>query len=317
MAHWAQGTYTVVNRAKYVGNGEPRYRSGWEFSFMKFCDSNDAVLQWASESIAIPYRHPLTGKMSQYIPDFLITYRTRGNQMRAELIEIKPKKQSVIESKMNSKDRAIIAINYAKWDAATKWARRNGLVFRVITEQDMFHNGRAWATKYGMTRKLEELFDLPPTEEEVDLALPDLPTNRQTLQALDEAIDKVDNALPAVRGLEATDTEMDELAGLATGTYKDLMDLGFQVDSRFASEIFSVASNMLGHAITAKTAKLDKKLKMIDLQMKKMRLDQQQQALDSKDPEGLAAAQTAHGVVLSRNDLLERIIGKGQNAQKE
>jgi len=168
-----------------------------------------------------------------------------------------------------------------------------------------------------MTRKLEELFDLPHTEAEVDTALPDLPTNRETLLALDEAIDKVDNALPAVRGLEATDTEMDELAGLATGSYKDLMDLGFQVDSRFASEIFSVASNMLGHAITAKTAKLDKKLKMIDLQMKKMRLDQQQQALDAKDPEGIAAAQTAHGVVLSRNDLLERIIGKGQNVQKE
>ena len=168
-----------------------------------------------------------------------------------------------------------------------------------------------------MTRKLEELFDLPPTEEEVDIALPDLPANRETLQSLDDAIDKVDNALPAVRGLESTDAEMDELAGLATGTYKDLMDLGFQVDSRFASEIFSVASNMLGHAITAKTAKLDKKLKMIDLQMKKMRLDQQQQVIDSKDPEGLAAAQTAHGVVLSRNDLLERIIGKGQNAQKE
>ena len=109
---------------------------------------------------------------------------------------------------------------------------------------------------------------------------------------------------------------MDELAGLATGTYKDLMDLGFQVDSRFASEIFSVASNMLGHAITAKAAKLDKKLKMIDLQMKKMRLDQQQQVLDAKDPEA-AAAETAHGVVLSRNDLLQRIIGKSQNTQKE
>jgi hypothetical protein len=170
-----------------------------------------------------------------------------------------------------------------------------------------------------MTRKLEELFDLPHTEAEVDLAVPDLPTNRETLLALDEAIDKVDGALPAVRGLEATDTEMDELAGLATGSYKDLMDLGFQVDSRFASEIFSVASNMLGHAITAKTAKLDKKLKMIDLQMKKMRLDQQQQALDAKDPEGMDAAQTAHGIVLNRNDLLERIIGKSkdQNDKKE
>lgn len=170
-----------------------------------------------------------------------------------------------------------------------------------------------------MTRKLEELFDLPHTEEEVDHALPTLPTNRETLQALDDAIDKVDNALPAVRGLESTDAEMDDLSDLAKSSYKDLMDLGMQVDSRFASEIFSVASNMLGHAITAKTAKLDKKLKMIDLQMKKMRLDQQQQALDAKDPESAAAAatQTAHGVVLSRNDLLERIIGKGQNTQKE
>ena len=80
--------------------------------------------------------------MSQYIPDFLITYRNRDNTVRAELIEIKPKKQSVVESKMSSRDRAVVAINYAKWDAATKWARRNGMTFRVITENDMFHNGR-------------------------------------------------------------------------------------------------------------------------------------------------------------------------------
>jgi hypothetical protein len=141
MSHWAQGPYTVINREKYVGNGTPRYRSGWELSFMKFCDSNDHVLQWASESIAIPYRHPLTGKMTQYIPDFLITYRTSNNTVKAELIEIKPKKQSVIESKMSSKDRAIVAINYCKWDAATKWARKNGLTFRVITEDNLFHQG--------------------------------------------------------------------------------------------------------------------------------------------------------------------------------
>ena len=143
MSRWAQGNYVILNREKYVGNGTPRYRSGWELSFMKFCDTNDHVLQWASESIAIPYRHPITGKMTQYIPDFLITYRNRDNTVRAELIEIKPKSQSVIESKMNSKDRAVVAINYAKWDAATKWARKNGLSFRVITENDMFHNGRA------------------------------------------------------------------------------------------------------------------------------------------------------------------------------
>ena len=161
-------------------------------------------------------------------------------------------------------------------------------------------------------RKLEELFDLPPTTEEVEAAVPSIAENRTAIQTLDDAIDKIDAALPAVRGLESTDQEMDELAGLATSSYKDLMDLGMQVDSRFASEIFSVASNMLGHAITAKTAKLDKKLKMIDLQMKKMRLDQQQA---DKDPE--AAAQQGQGHVLSRNELLERILGKNQNAQKE
>lgn len=142
MSHWAQGSYDVINRAKYVGKGTPRYRSGWELSFMRFCDTNDHILQWASESIAIPYKHPLTGKMTQYIPDFLITYRTRTNTMKAELIEIKPKKQSVIESKMSSRDRAVVAINYAKWASAQKWCKQQGLTFRVITEDDLFVNGR-------------------------------------------------------------------------------------------------------------------------------------------------------------------------------
>ena len=142
MSRWAQGDYTILNREKYAGNGNPRYRSGWELTFMKFLDSNDHILQWASEPLAIPYRHPLTGKMTNYIPDFLITYRTKNNTMKAELIEIKPKKQSVIESKMSSKDRAIVAINYAKWHQATLWARNNGLTFRVINEDQIFANGK-------------------------------------------------------------------------------------------------------------------------------------------------------------------------------
>jgi hypothetical protein len=169
-----------------------------------------------------------------------------------------------------------------------------------------------------MTKKLEELFDLPASDDDQDTE-PALPTTRETLQALDEAIDKVDAALPAVRGLDATDVEMDELSDMAKGSYKDLMDLGMQVDSRFASEIFGVASNMLGHAITAKTAKLDKKLKMIDLQMKKLRLDQQQQIIDDKNAEAGTgpAVQPGTGVVLSRNDLLNRILGKDQIAEKE
>lgn len=162
-----------------------------------------------------------------------------------------------------------------------------------------------------MTRKLEELFDLPPTTAQVQAAIPALADNASTIHALDSAIDKIDNALPAVRGLEASDKEMDELAELATSSYRDLMDLGMQVDSRFASDIFNVASNMLGHAITAKTAKLDKKLKMVDLQLKKMRLDQQ------KDKEAVPEAEQGQGQLLSRNDLLQRVLDSNKQNNKK
>ena len=141
MSKFAQGAYVVKNKAKYVGRGTPRYRSGWEHAFMRFLDNNDHILQWASESISIPYRNPITGKQSIYVPDFLITYKNRNNQMIAEVIEIKPKKQSVVESKMKANERAVVAVNYAKWDSATKWCRKQGLLFRVITEDDMFRNG--------------------------------------------------------------------------------------------------------------------------------------------------------------------------------
>ena len=163
-----------------------------------------------------------------------------------------------------------------------------------------------------MTRKLEELFDLPPTSEEIDSAVPALAETRLSLAELDSTIDKIDAALPAVRDLDASDREMDDLADMAKSSYNDLMDLGMQVDSRFASEIFGVASNMLGHAITAKTAKLNKKLKMIDLQLKKARMDQDRNKDEPMD--------TAHGEVLnhlSRNELLEKLIGnRDQNNNK-
>jgi hypothetical protein len=141
MPKFRQGTYEIKNIEKYVGKGTPRYRSGWELTFMMFLDNNANILQWASESISIPYRHPLTGKHTIYIPDFLVTYRGQNDTTVAELIEIKPKKQSLLESKATSRDRAIVAVNYAKWDAATKWAKANGLSFRVINEDMIYHQG--------------------------------------------------------------------------------------------------------------------------------------------------------------------------------
>ncbi len=131
-----------MNQRKYAGKGAPKFRSGWELAFMRFCDSNDHIISWASESMTIPYRNPVTGKPTRYIPDFLIQYRNKHNKVVTELIEIKPKKQSILESKASNRDRAIVAVNYAKWAAAQAWCKRNGLTFRVVTEEDIFHQGR-------------------------------------------------------------------------------------------------------------------------------------------------------------------------------
>lgn len=143
MTKWAQGFYTPKNPEKYIGIKKPRYRSSWEFAFMTFADNNNKVIKWASESIQIPYRNPLTGKNTIYVPDFLIMYQDKSGQILTELIEIKPKKQTIIEEKVTSaRDRAAIVVNYAKWDACKNWCKRNGITFRVITEDSLFVNGK-------------------------------------------------------------------------------------------------------------------------------------------------------------------------------
>lgn len=142
MGKWAQGLYEVKNSQKYVGKHKPKYRSGWELTFMTFCDNNSSVMYWASEAISIPYRSPLDGKIHQYIPDFFVMYQNKYGQKIAEIVEIKPKKQSLIESRTASaKDRAVVAVNHAKWKAATAYCKQQGYTFRVITEDDLFYNG--------------------------------------------------------------------------------------------------------------------------------------------------------------------------------
>jgi hypothetical protein len=113
-----------------------------------------------------------------------------------------------------------------------------------------------------MTRKLEELFDLPPSGCESEATEPEtVPTTQNQIKEINDTIDKIDQAWPAVKGLDASDAEMDDIAAKAQETFDNLMDLGFNVDSRYASEIFAVAGTMLGHALTAKTAKLTKSSK--------------------------------------------------------
>ena len=159
-----------------------------------------------------------------------------------------------------------------------------------------------------MTQKLEELFNLPPsdatTPEEAKINIEE---NRAMIQEVDLAIDKIDAALPYVNDLDISDKELDDLSDLAKEKFQDLIDLGMNVEARFSGHILATAGTLLGHAITAKQAKLDKKLRMVDLQLKKARLDQQN---SKNDGEKLIDAADGKAVILDRNELLKQILGK-------
>jgi hypothetical protein len=157
-----------------------------------------------------------------------------------------------------------------------------------------------------MTKKLEELFELPTDDSKVNESNIEKAEADLITQEAYSNLEKIENALPQVRGLESADSEMDELAELAIDSYKDLQELGMQVDSRFSAEIFGVAGTMLGHAITAKTAKINKKIKMIELQLKKAALDQKQQAKD----EVVESTPLGEGKALDRNELLKMLAQK-------
>ncbi|NDB64734.1 MAG: hypothetical protein EB168_03560 [Euryarchaeota archaeon] len=142
MAKWAQGDYVLRHPEKYVGIKGPHYRSGWEHAFMRFCDTHPSVTKWANESVKIPYRDPFTGRQRNYVPDFLVQYQNKHGKLITELVEIKPKNQSIIESKnRNRRLRETVALNHAKWEQAARWCKANGITFRVVTEEDIFRSG--------------------------------------------------------------------------------------------------------------------------------------------------------------------------------
>ena len=138
---FSQSAYTVKNPEKYVGGKVPFCRSSWETTFCMFCDNNPAILQWASEPVKIPYRDPLTGKQTVYVPDFLIVYQDKNNIKHTEMVEIKPANQMMIEKVgKNPYNQAQYVKNMAKWEAANIWCRNQGIKFRVINESDIFVN---------------------------------------------------------------------------------------------------------------------------------------------------------------------------------
>jgi hypothetical protein len=164
-----------------------------------------------------------------------------------------------------------------------------------------------------MTEKLSKLFNLASSEGEPfsEDEIASIEENRAIIAEVDVAIDKIDAALPFVADLDTSDKELDELADMAKENFADLMSLGMNVEARFSGHILATAGTLLGHAITAKQAKLDKKLRMVDLQLKKMRLDQQA-AKDAEKNDGskLLDAEDGKGMILDRNELLKQILGK-------
>ncbi len=143
MSKYAQGVFQIKNPEKYVGNKSPTYRSGWEFVFMQFCDNNPSIIQWASEAIHINYRNPLTNKNTIYVPDFLIVYVDKTGKKHAEVIEVKPTNETTLEAAgRGPRAQAAAIVNMAKWEAARAWCKNQGLVFRVVTENEIFHQGK-------------------------------------------------------------------------------------------------------------------------------------------------------------------------------
>jgi hypothetical protein len=136
---FARGKYAMINPAKYVGTKVPTYRSSWEHTFMRFCDTNPSILKWASEAVQIPYRDPLTGRQTVYVPDFFIQYIDKKNRILSEIVEIKPASQTILERVGKNKyNQAQYVKNQAKWKAANMWCKQQGLVFRILNENDIF-----------------------------------------------------------------------------------------------------------------------------------------------------------------------------------
>ena len=142
-----KGKYQPDNPKKY--KGDPTniiYRSLWERKFMKYCDSNENILEWGSEIFSLPYRSPIDNRIHKYFPDFYIKVKESSGEIKKCIIEIKPKKQTVEPVPQKRKTKGYIyevyeyAKNQAKWKVAEEWCADRGYEFKVLTENELFGN---------------------------------------------------------------------------------------------------------------------------------------------------------------------------------
>jgi hypothetical protein len=140
VSKYSQGKFEIKNVEKYAGKRTPTYRSSWEWAFMNFCDNHPNIIQWANESIHIPYYNPFTQKNTIYVPDFFVVYQGKDGVRKVELVEIKPSGEVMETVGKGQRNQAMAALNHCKWQAAQAWCKSQGITFRVITENEMFHN---------------------------------------------------------------------------------------------------------------------------------------------------------------------------------
>ncbi|NJO62841.1 MAG: hypothetical protein HC836_32840 [Richelia sp. RM2_1_2] len=138
MAKAQKSEFTPKHPEKYKGTYPIVARSSWELAVFTKFDLHPNVIQWASESVSIPYQNPITGKFARYVPDLLVVYLDKNNKQHAELIEIKPMRETLLERARTKRDKLSVAINTAKWRAAMAFCQRNNLKFRVLTEEQLF-----------------------------------------------------------------------------------------------------------------------------------------------------------------------------------
>ena len=152
-----------------------------------------------------------------------------------------------------------------------------------------------------MTKKLEEILDIGEVKKPIEPPKETPVTPVITLEEKLEEFDKIAAALPRVKGLgDMADSELDSLAQKAEDAYEDIMDLAMQVEPKYSARMFEVATGMLSAAITAKTNKIDKKLKMVDLQLKKL-------AIDKKDGGKHEEVQGEGYILTDRNSILAKL----------
>ena len=141
-----QGLFHPRHPEKYVGDvNNIVYRSSWELRFLQYCDSNDNIIQYASEEFSIPYLSPIDNKVHRYYPDYLIKVKESNGSIKKYVIEVKPKRQTEKPKKRSRVTKTYInemrlyAVNQAKWKYAQEFCKDNLLEFKIITEEQLFN----------------------------------------------------------------------------------------------------------------------------------------------------------------------------------